>query len=243
MMDNEPMSFATIPNAWLDGCTHSHRRVEALVSGLTDEQARRGCLLPGWTVGHLLTHIARNADGNSHMFEAALKGEVQPQYPGGQAQRDGDIEAGSGRPAAELIRDLSAANQRMEQAWAAVSERVWATGVGISGAGPAAAPQLVFKRWREVEVHICDIGLPELGPSTWEELSPTYLEVEWPEMVATLPRRLPKDVTVVLAPGDRLSRAAGQGHSIFTIEAPATQVLQWMMGRGGDPSWPVLAPW
>jgi maleylpyruvate isomerase len=38
-------------------------RLLATAAALTDAQAREPSLLPGWTRGHVLTHIARNADG------------------------------------------------------------------------------------------------------------------------------------------------------------------------------------
>ncbi|MET0910545.1 MAG: maleylpyruvate isomerase N-terminal domain-containing protein, partial [Ilumatobacteraceae bacterium] len=40
-------------------------------------------LLPGWTRGHVLTHIARNADSFVRLLEAAGRGEVVTQYAGG----------------------------------------------------------------------------------------------------------------------------------------------------------------
>src|SRR4051794_11621167 len=46
----------------LAGVTESHRRLFADIDGLTDAQARAASNLPDWTVGHVLTHIARNAD-------------------------------------------------------------------------------------------------------------------------------------------------------------------------------------
>ena len=52
-------------------------------------------LLPEWTRGHVLTHIARNADSFVRVLEAARRGEVVTQYEGGVAGRNADIEAGA----------------------------------------------------------------------------------------------------------------------------------------------------
>ena len=71
--------------------------------GLHDEQARAPSLLPGWSVGHVLTHIARNGDSLVWRLEGAAQGELRDQYPGGLEQRRADIEAGAGRPASELV--------------------------------------------------------------------------------------------------------------------------------------------
>ena len=73
---------------------------------LTDGQAREASLLPGWSRGHVLTHIARNADGLSNLLVWARTGIETPQYPSRQAREDG-IEAGAHRPAAELSADVA----------------------------------------------------------------------------------------------------------------------------------------
>ena len=43
------------PEADIAGATVAHARLAAALDGLTDEVAARPSLLPGWTVGHLLT--------------------------------------------------------------------------------------------------------------------------------------------------------------------------------------------
>ena len=50
------------------------------------------------TVGHVLTHIARNGDSFTRMMSAAIKGDVVTQYEGGHAQRSADIAAGADMP-------------------------------------------------------------------------------------------------------------------------------------------------
>ena len=74
--------------------------------GLGDGDVRRPSRLPGWTVGHVLAHVARNADSHRRRTEGAAVNEVVDQYPGGYAGRASEIEAGAGRPASELIVDV-----------------------------------------------------------------------------------------------------------------------------------------
>ena len=100
----------------------------------------------------LLTHVARNADANAGVIEAAQRGELVPMYPGGREQREGAIAAGQGRPAADLVTDVRAAHERLERAWATTSDELWATGLGLRSGGRATLPDFVFSRWREVEV-------------------------------------------------------------------------------------------
>src|SRR2546421_337158 len=89
-------SSAPRPVAAIARVTGAHMRLLEAVDRLTDEQVLRPSLLPGWTVGHVLTHVARNADSHVRRTEAAIRGEMVDQYPGGYAAREAEIEAGAG---------------------------------------------------------------------------------------------------------------------------------------------------
>ncbi len=244
MSVREPSS---VPRAWITGCVASHRRVEKVTAKVTDACARRPSLLPGWTVGHLLTHLARNADAQTGMIAAARQGGIRPMYLGGAAQRDGDIEAGSGRSAAALVEDLRSACARLETAWAEADETTWATGAGLRHESVVTLADLVVYRWREAEIHFVDLGLVDLGGPSWEGLDADYVDAEWELTLRDLASRIPEGITVVLAPGDRPSRAfgagAGSGDDRVVVEAPAADILWWLTGRGGEDSWPTLLPW
>ena len=54
------------------GAAEAHRAVIASLQRLTDAEVRQPSQLPGWTVGHVATHIARNAEGQRRMLEAAV---------------------------------------------------------------------------------------------------------------------------------------------------------------------------
>ncbi|MBV8085735.1 MAG: maleylpyruvate isomerase N-terminal domain-containing protein [Chloroflexi bacterium] len=232
------------PEAWIACCTTAHRRLEAILDGLTDDMARRPSRLPGWTVGHLVTHLARNADANSGMVGGARNGDVATMYPGGTAQREADIAAGQGRPAAELRDDAISALRRLEDAWAGTGDDVWATGLSRTFGGLRAVAFTVFMRWREVEVHLADLGLTDLGSPDWESLSSEYIDAEYVEQTAFVPRRLPENAAVLLVPGDRPSHFYGRGDQPVIVRASAPGILQWLMGRGaGQPDWPDLSPW
>ena len=69
------------------GAVRAHVAVIAALRDLSDDQVRQPSVLPGWTVGHVATHIARNAEGHMRMLEAASRGEVGAMYPGGREQR------------------------------------------------------------------------------------------------------------------------------------------------------------
>ncbi|WP_261567473.1 maleylpyruvate isomerase family mycothiol-dependent enzyme [Frankia gtarii] len=236
---------SVVPHDRMAGCAAAHRRLLELVERVDDDVLRRPSGLPGWTVAHLLTHLARNAESHSGMVEAATGGDVRDQYPGGQDQRDRDIAAGRDLPAATVRAEVAAAVTRLERAWDAVHVDVWRTGFGrVSTYGVTTLADLVFLRWRETEIHLVDLALTDLGGPGLADLSSAYVEVEWAWTVRGLPSRLPAEVTVLLAPGDRPSTAVGRGKELVVVDAPTIPALAWLIGRDpGRPDWPALGPW
>ncbi|MGZ4791983.1 MAG: maleylpyruvate isomerase N-terminal domain-containing protein [Ilumatobacteraceae bacterium] len=195
----------------LAGAARAHRAVIATLQGLTDEQARQPSLLPGWTVGHVATHIARNADGHIRMFEAAGRGEVAAMYPGGREQRTHDIEAGSKRSARELVDDVSATAAALEATWAATSKDAW-SGRGEIFAGELSMTELLFIRWREVAVHHADLGLG----FTWADWDEEYVRLDLVRLSMLWASRKPMGMTD-LPPQARL--------------ASPHQRVAWLLGR------------
>lgn len=163
----------------------AHARLHRTLDGLTDEEARGPSLLPDWSVGHLITHIARNADSVVRRVSAALDGELVAQYEHGAAGRASDIEAGAGRPATELLADLHASDGRLDALLESAPATLWD---GELMAGPkdvVPAPEVVFHRWREVEIHHVDLGM-SYSPEDW----PDRLVTRWlPALAAQLPER------------------------------------------------------
>lgn len=160
-------STAPRPLAWgvveplardIAGATAAHAALVSAVGGLTDAQVVAPSRLPGWTVGHVLTHLARNADSHTRMLVAARAGEEGVQYPGGAEQRASEIEHGAARPAAVMVADLAEACARLEHEWAALPASAW-QGECLTGLGTAPVRELPVRRWRETAVHHADLGL------------------------------------------------------------------------------------
>lgn len=181
----------------VDGCRDASARLLATLDGLDDAIARRPSRLPGWTVGHVVTHLARNADSHVRMLEGAKAGSVADQYEGGLDGRAADIAAGAGRPAAELVTDLNRAIGDLDAAWGQVPVDVWDSGRGRMGNGELCpCAELPARRWREVEIHRVDLGLGA-EPADWPD---AYVELELPKALAQLPDRLsPPDRARLLA--------------------------------------------
>jgi maleylpyruvate isomerase len=174
------------PDAAISACRAAHERIIATASGIDDSVARQPSRLPGWTVGHVLTHIARNADGHIHRLEGALRGEDLPRYPGGMPERNADIEAGANRPAAALAADIADSAHRLEAVFAGCVAAGWPNAhfLGHDKFPTSGSP---MRRLREVEMHHVDLGLA-YTPADWPDL---YVSWELTQALSRLPARLP----------------------------------------------------
>ena len=218
----------------------SHIRLASTLATLTEGDARRPSLLPGWSVGHVLTHLARNADSHVRMLEAAARGEVADQYPGGNEQRAADIEAGARRSAAELVDDVLRSAARLEAVWDATPGHVWPTGEGrvVGGIWPVA--ELPFRRWREVEIHHVDLGL-RYGFADWPD---DYVDAELARCVAGLPGRLPAGTAVAIEATDTGDRwTVPEGLVEAQLRAERRVLLAWLVGRSSAAGFPTLGRW
>jgi maleylpyruvate isomerase len=221
----------------------SHARLRPTLAGLSDAGARRPSLLPGWTVGHVLTHLARNADSHVRMLEASARDEVGDQYPGGNGQRAADIEAGAGRPAAELVADVVRSAARLDEVLDTTPEKVWRTGRGRVASGVWPLAELPFRRWREVEIHHVDLGLA-YGITDWPD---SYVDGELALAMAGLPARLGGGTALDLRATDSGERwlvpEDGEPDRRRAVAAERRVLLAWLVGRHDADDLPVLAPW
>jgi maleylpyruvate isomerase len=173
------------PERDIDGCRVSHQRLEQAIAALTDDQVARPSRLPDWSVGHVLAHIARNADSVTRRLQGAARGEIVDQYPGGLPGRAAEIDAGASRSAAELIADVGTANEALDAAIDAMPDAAWSNTTRNVRGVDQPADRLIFDRWREVEVHHVDLGLG-YEPTQW----PSALVDAWlPRVLTTLPAR------------------------------------------------------
>jgi maleylpyruvate isomerase len=185
--------------------------------------------LPGWTRGHLLTHVARNADAYGNVITWARTGVVTPPYAS-RAQRDADIEAGSGRPWPVLLADVRDSSARFAEAAAALPAEAWAVRLDP----PAGAVVLLpWRRLREVEVHHVD-------------LAGAYGPANWPESFA---HRLLHEVAGALGDVSLTLHPEGIGHPVLLgaggppeIAGPVSALAGWLTGRSSGAGLTVTPP-
>lgn len=218
-------------------------RLLAAARGCTDADVRRASLLPDWTRGHVLTHLARNADSQVRRLWGALHGEVLSQYEGGREGRNADIEAGAVRELDVIVDDLVTACVELEQFLAAVPDEVWDAAVVEREYFTASAATLPFTRVMEVEVHHVDLGLG-YGPADWPA---AFVDRALPTTMDRLARRA-GDVTGPAASW-HLHRTDGDGEWVIkrtpegstvtaehaksdcAVRGPGYALLAWLLGR------------
>jgi maleylpyruvate isomerase len=195
------------------GAAAAHQGLLAMLDGCLEAGTLDGAApsrLPAWTVGHVLTHLARNADSMVRVFAAAERGETIDRYEGGVDRRNAEIEQGAGRLAAELVRDVRATIWQLEQTWS--TQTRWDGRSREAQGHEIPVTDLPFMRWREVEVHRADLGIgyePSDWPAEYVRLDLRSLEMRWNA-------RRPMGMT-------GLPQAA--------LDAPPHQRLAWLLGR------------
>jgi maleylpyruvate isomerase len=156
------------PQSEIDGCRVAHQRLRAEVGGLGDTDFARPSQLPGWSVGHVLTHLARNAEAMCRRIEGAMRSEMVEQYAGGPSGRIAEIESGSERQPTEIREDVIDWSIRLDELFNSVPDDVWGRPVRTASGSEHPAALLPFRRWREVEVHLVDLGRG-VTPSDWSD--------------------------------------------------------------------------
>jgi maleylpyruvate isomerase len=148
------MSDGSIDRAELDAdtasCVESHAVLDRFLADLGELDVTTPSRLPGWSIGHVLTHIARNADGQMSILDGFH------QYPHGAEGRNADIESGASRPWDVLLADVGATSNELNAQW---SNRDDWTGSAQMLSGERPLMLLPFLRQREVEIHLVDMGL------------------------------------------------------------------------------------
>lgn len=185
------------PRVEVEGCRQAHAKLRGVIAGLTDSEVRSPSTLPDWTVGHVLSHIARNADGMTRRLEAAMRHEMVDQYAGGAEGRAAEIESGASRAAAEIVADVISSAERLDELFDSVPDEVWARPVRTVGGAEHPVSMLPFRRWREVEIHLVDLGL-ESTPSDWPD---DLVELALPRLVDGLADRCDRRALMAWALG------------------------------------------
>nr|WSZ95452.1 maleylpyruvate isomerase family mycothiol-dependent enzyme [Streptomyces sp. NBC_00857] len=200
--------------------------------------------LPGWSRGHVLAHIARNADALVNVLEG------RPMYPDA-VTRDADIERDAPRGLEVHLADVRNTADRFQHSAAVPAD--WDRVVTMRNGVTDVAARLPFRRLIEVELHHVDLGLDR----DLEDLSEEFTLRE----IAFLAERFsgnPDIPPLTLGTPDggpdgrewHTGRTEATEGTRLSVTGPAADLMGWLAGRrdgaalecSGGGRLPVLPP-
>jgi maleylpyruvate isomerase len=201
------------------------------LDGLTDAQARELSLLPGWSRGHVLTHLARNAEGGTRLLAWARSGEPSYEYRS-VAARAQAIEDGAGRAAAELVEDVRRTAHALAEAAAAMPPAAWQHKITWTTGQETPAGHVPESRLAEVLIHHVDLNYgyePGAWPAGWtgQMLDRAVETMNDVRNLAPLTATLHATDTGRAFHLDRPGTTAGTTH----ISGTEPDILAWLLGR------------
>ncbi|MGX4732872.1 maleylpyruvate isomerase family mycothiol-dependent enzyme [Kitasatospora griseola] len=225
------MSDATTAAEQLRATVESTDVLLHTLSELKPEDVFEPSGLPGWTRGHVLAHIARNADSLVNLLTGARTGRDIPQYAS-PAARDADIEAGSGRPLEVQLADVRDSQQRFVDAARLLAPEHWQATLTHRSGYTFPAWQLPGKRLAELEYHHVDLNAG-YTPAHWSE---PFAIAEFRRLGTHFGALDGLPVVRLIAEDAGLeARLSGAGEPELTVEGPVRALTGWLSGRSdGD---------
>jgi maleylpyruvate isomerase len=216
----------------------AHRRLISGLAGLSDAQVGQPSLLPDWTVGHTLSHIALNAEAFVRVAEGLKTGSVGAMYPTTQS-RDAAIEAGAVRPAVEIVAHCQSAQAELMAIWSTLTaDQLKGEATRAPGFPTFPAANIPLARLREVEVHGSDTGLPTLTIADW---STAYVEADLATQFANVADRLGHGFCAIDETGT--VHSSGDTTGLVPLSCTRRELLAWSLNRAQPKGFPVISGW
>lgn len=192
---------------------------------LTDSEVRAPSLLPGWTRGHVLAHVAGVSHAMARQLDYAAQGRRIELYDGGTEARNAAIEAGAVLPAAELHAYVADGVEKARAAFAGVDEAGWDAPITYRD-GTVKTGGLAM--WRELAIHAVDLGCGP-APEGWsQELCDHlfhFLAARVPEGLRLRLEPTGMDPLVLSNPGSPAP------FNTVTVRGIASDLAAWLAGR------------
>ncbi|MFG2719457.1 maleylpyruvate isomerase family mycothiol-dependent enzyme [Streptomyces sp. NPDC048416] len=194
-------------------------RLLSAAAALDNASVAEPSRLPGWSRGHVLAHVARNADALAEVLAG------RPMYASAEA-RDTDIARDAPRPLDVQLADV----RDSAAAFLAQGERPadWSRTVELRNGVTDAAARVPFRRLVEVELHHVDLGIGyEL-----EDLSEDFVRRETDFLTERFAghKDLPP-VTLTDHAGRTWTTGGGADTGPVQISGPAADLVGWLAGR------------
>jgi maleylpyruvate isomerase len=214
------------PGLLLSKITIATEDLLATAATFDDADVRRPSLLPGWSRGHVLTHIARNADGGSRMLGWARTGIETPEYAS-LATRSEEIEAGSRRTAKSLLADVRDSAARFADAYEAMPAGTWSRLLRWTSGKERPAYRAADARLTEVLVHHVDLRAG-FRPGHWPG---DFVRTMMDTVVSAFAGREHVPALHVIASDTGADYRLGAGDDALVVRGRQASLLAWLLGR------------
>lgn len=200
---------------------HETERLLDTAASLANDAVLAPSLCPGWSRGHVLSHVARNADGLAAVCRAVLDGTGETMYAGDDV-RDDDIAAGCRRSASDLADDVRESAQRLAPLLSRLGPEHEGLGAERTPGGRRiAAEDVRYLRLRELVYHHVDLH----AGFTFEQVAPDVLALFLDATFANLSEH-------ALSPGLHVSTSEGDDHVLgdgaTRVTGTRAAVLAWL---------------
>ncbi|MGW1845296.1 maleylpyruvate isomerase family mycothiol-dependent enzyme [Streptomyces sp. NPDC001966] len=194
-------------------------RLLSATAKLDDTALSEPSRLPGWSRGHVVAHLCRNADALVNVLQG------RPMYADSET-RDRDIERDAPRSPAEQLADLAGSAGRLVDAAAAPAD--WSRTVELRNGVTDSASRIPFRRLVEVELHHVDLGVGyelEDLPEDFVSREIDFLAERFDGHPSVVSTRMTADGGPV-----RTTGGGAEGDPV-TIRGTAPELLGWLCGR------------
>jgi maleylpyruvate isomerase len=208
--------------AWTgDGAAH----LRGLMTRMGEEAFAAPSALRGWSRGHVLTHVARNADAMINLLTWARTGVRTPAYVS-REQRDADIEAGAHRTPAKIREDVVESSDRLAQVVRAMPAAAWSAQVQSVQGRDLRAIDIPWLRAQEMWIHAVDL---DVGASFADMPAPMVADL-LADAVRVMGER-PDCPALCLVASDGTTWSLGAPDAPTTVTGPVPILAAWLLGR------------
>ncbi|MGW5700128.1 maleylpyruvate isomerase N-terminal domain-containing protein [Amycolatopsis japonica] len=234
------MTASERAHALLNRVRALHEEWARVVGQMDEEAVHAPSALPGWTRAHLLSHLARNADGLVNLLTWAKSGVETPMYAG-EAARDDDIEKGAYRSAEEIAEDVVASAARFVEVASSMPDDAWPVRVRARQGREIPAEFVLWLRLSETAIHLADLDLGyDFGRVA--ELLGDEFEIVVGNAIGMYGGELPSVLLIAVGEdGTRHEWRMGAGEPVTLTGSPG-DVLAWITGRGDGSTLDGTAP-
>lgn len=212
------------PTTLLELLADANQRLVRDVDALDDAIFTTPSLLPEWTVGHVVAHLALNGEGLAGALNGVAGGIATPMYAS-QDARDADIAKLGAGSASELRSRLMASTELFDREVSDLPDDKWEVMIERTpGQRGFSARSTVLMRLREVEIHHADLGVGYTA-ADWSPAFTTVLLDSLRKFDSPRPFR-------VLARDLAQTWAYGDGDPTTTVTGDSHDLAWWLTGRG-----------